>query len=130
MDWFRGGGGGGARGSVRVVVDSVCGGGEVRSSLNVDIDDNDGPCSRRYVDEGLGMSLVGLLWPGLVWSDLVWYGMVWYGLLWSVDTETKVWRCLVAAGAARLVQGRQQRRSKGGASELSLIASAAVKMSG
>ena len=33
------------KGSVQVVVDSVCGGGEVRLSANVNIDDN-GRCSR------------------------------------------------------------------------------------
>ena len=46
------------RGSVRVVVDSVCSGREVRLSANVDVDD-DGQCGRRYRDEGLGVSCVG-----------------------------------------------------------------------
>ena len=40
--------------SVRVVVDNVCGSGEVRSSANVDVDD-DRQCSHRYGDKGLGM---------------------------------------------------------------------------
>ena len=58
-DWFRGGGDGGARGgSVQVVVGSVHGGGEVISSVNVDVN-NDGRCGRRYGDEGQGVSCGG-----------------------------------------------------------------------
>ena len=57
-DWFRGRGGSRAKGSVRVVVDSVCGGGEVRSCANVDVDDY-GRCSCQYGDEGLEMCCGG-----------------------------------------------------------------------
>ena len=58
-DWFRGGGDGGARGgSVRVIVNSVYGGGEVRSSRNVN-DNNDGRCGHRYREKGLGVSCGG-----------------------------------------------------------------------
>ena len=46
------------RGSVRFVVYCVCGYGEVRSSVKVDVND-DGRCGRRYRDEGLGMSCGG-----------------------------------------------------------------------
>ena len=42
------------RGRVRVVVDSVCGGGEVKSSVNVDVND-DKQCGHRYRDEDLEM---------------------------------------------------------------------------
>ena len=58
-DWFKGGGDGGARGGcVGVVVDSVCGGREVSSNVNVDVDD-DRICGRRYGDKGLGVSCCG-----------------------------------------------------------------------
>ena len=40
MDRFRGGGSGGARGGVRVVVNSVYGGAEVRLSVKVNVDNN------------------------------------------------------------------------------------------
>ena len=56
LDWFREGSNGGARGgSVRVVVGSVCCGGEVSSSVNVNVD-NDRRCGCRYGDEGMGVS--------------------------------------------------------------------------
>ena len=39
---------------VRIIVDSVCGCGEFRSSVNVDIDDG-GRCGCQYREEGPGM---------------------------------------------------------------------------
>ena len=46
------------RGSVRVIVDSVCCSREVRSSANVNVD-NDGRCGRRYGDESRRVSCGG-----------------------------------------------------------------------
>ena len=58
-DWFKGGGDGRARGGcVEVIVGSVCGGREVSSNVNVEVDD-DGRCGRRYGDKGLGVSCGG-----------------------------------------------------------------------
>ena len=126
------------RGSSQVVVDSVCSGREVRSSANVDVDD-DGRCGRRYGDEVPGMSCgsescqtgseaaaMVLIWYGMVWSGSVWYGLVsmrpsirrrrFGAVLWRLELPD--WFRGGGAGA------------KGGVSEPLSIASAAAKKSG